>query len=200
MPTKSVAHFVRVINYVVPQTLRSWHCFVPKLNLNNNQEGCTNQHFQLTIHPLVIKGHMSSFTPTIKAQLDQLGSTNPLTTLTRLTITKTEFGTGAQSGDTGKWVCTHSGATHTDTFVKKRKSDTHSGGWRPSPSPPPQASVATAIDHAAIARLVAAQLATQFQANMAAPTPMVTPPDILPGTQTFQGVSTEDQFMEAHEW
>ena len=103
-------------------------------------------------------------------------------------------------GDNGKWVCTHTATTHTDNFVKKRKPDMHPGGRRPSPSPPPQASVATAIDHATIACLVAAQLATQFQANIAAPAPKVTPPDTLSGTQPFQGIPPEDQFMEAHEW
>jgi len=79
----------------------------------------------------------------------------------------------SKCGDAGKWVCTHSAATHADNFVKsKRKGDHKPGSRRPSPSPPPTAHAAPAIDHAEIAKLVAAQLATQFHANIAmAPLP-----------------------------
>jgi hypothetical protein len=70
-------------------------------------------------------------------------------------------------GDSGKWVCTHSAATHADNYVKKRKGDRQQGSRRPSPSPPPTAHAATTIDHAELAKLVAAQLTTQFHANYA---------------------------------
>lgn len=66
-------------------------------------------------------------------------------------------------GPTGKWVCTHSTSTHTDNFVKKRKGDQPQRDCRPSPSPPAAAHLASAVDSAEIAKIIAAQLATQFQ-------------------------------------
>jgi hypothetical protein len=80
-------------------------------------------------------------------------------------------------GASGKWVCTHSAGTHKDNFVKKRRGDQTHGERRPSPSPPPTAQAAATVDHVEIARLVAAQLANQFQANVAAPVvPAPSPP------------------------
>jgi len=101
-------------------------------------------------------------------------------------------------GDAGKWVCTHSATTHADNFVKnKRRGDQHPGPRRPSPSPPPTALATTAIDHAKIAQIVAAQLATQFQAHMAAAPIFAAPP-------SFQAVNspeiTNEEPITAEEW
>jgi len=70
-----------------------------------------------------------------------------------------------------------------------------------SPSPPPTAHAAAVVDHCEIARLVAAQLASQFQANVAAPAlPASGPPAPNVGSATGDLPNSEDTFMEASEW
>jgi hypothetical protein len=97
-------------------------------------------------------------------------------------------------GERGKWVCTHSAATHTDNFVKKRKGDPAQGTRRPSPSPPPTAHVATSVDYNEIAKIVATQFATQLQAHLAAPFPLASAP--TPSAPDDTGESP----MGAEEW
>jgi len=107
----------------------------------------------------------------------------------------------SKCGASGKWVCTHTGDTHRDNFQKKRKGDLPQGDRRPSPSPPPNGRTATAIDHAELARLVAAQLTTQLHANIAAPVPpAASPPTADLGTASNVISQPEETFMEATEW
>ena len=78
-------------------------------------------------------------------------------------------------GNGGKWVCTHTPDKHQDNFVKKRKAaavtpDNNTAGpvsavakiAAPHGSVPP-----TAVNSAEIAKLVAEQVTTQFQAHFA---------------------------------
>jgi hypothetical protein len=100
-------------------------------------------------------------------------------------------------GDSGKWVCTHSASTHSDNFVKKRKGVQPPGPRRPSPSPPPMAHAATAIDHAEIAKIVAVQFASQFQAHYASALPFHVPP---PPPSVSGPEVAGDEGMIADEW
>jgi len=83
-------------------------------------------------------------------------------------------------GSGGKWVCTHTPAQHTDNYIKKRRSDNSSSGGdkRPSPSPEPQANMATGINAENLAQLVAEQVATQLHARRSfhRPTATMIPP------------------------
>jgi hypothetical protein len=67
-------------------------------------------------------------------------------------------------GQRGKWVCTHTTAQHSESFVKKRPGENPASGTgrRPSPSPPPQAHAATAFDSESLAKLVATQVTNQL--------------------------------------
>jgi hypothetical protein len=100
-------------------------------------------------------------------------------------------------GDGGKWVCTHSASTHSDNFVKKRKGVQPPGPRRPSPSLPPTAHAATAIDHAEIAKIVAAQFASQLQAHYASAIPFHAPP---PPPTLSGSDNVADTGMMADEW
>jgi len=62
------------------------------------------------------------------------------------------------------------------------------------PSPPPTAHVATAVDYNEIAKIVATQFATQFQAHFAAPLPFASAP--MPSAPE----DTVESPMGAEEW
>jgi len=98
-------------------------------------------------------------------------------------------------GTSSKWVCAHSASTHTDNFVKKRKGDQPQCDRRPSPTPPTAAHVASAIDSAEIAKMVAAQVQSQFQAHFASST---TPAFLPPPPASF--LPEDDPRMGAEEW
>jgi hypothetical protein len=80
-------------------------------------------------------------------------------------------------GNGGKWVCTHSAAQHSDTYVKKRRGEgqPQQPEKRPSPSPPPQANVATAINAENLAKLVAEQVTHQLNTRHHGIPPSPTP-------------------------
>ena len=98
-------------------------------------------------------------------------------------------------GTNGKWVCTDTAKTHTDGFTKKRRSVQSTKDRCPSPTPPAVAHAATAIDQAGIAKLIAAQVATQIHAHYAAPFMSAAPtgPPSIPSP-------VDDTCMTADEW
>jgi len=80
-------------------------------------------------------------------------------------------------GNGGKWVCTHTAAQHSDTYVKKRHGDgqPQRPDKRLSPSPPPHANVATAINAENLAKLVAEHITHQLNTRRPGIPPPSTP-------------------------
>lgn len=91
----------------------------------------------------------------------------------------------------GKWVCTHTGMTYQDGFVKKHNGETHTKGHCPSPAPVADSKQALQFNQTELAKLVAEQLSNQLQAHMAI---------IKDQLDTPQGCDDTSQHMDISDW